>query len=73
MLNHPQLRAELARRGLAQWRLAKQVGYPPSTFSDYVRGARPAPPDLAERIEDVLGLRPKSLRRSERSTQESAR
>lgn len=65
MLNYPQLRAELALRGLAQWRLAKKIGYPPSTFSDYVRGARPAPADLVSRIERVLGLRPKSLRASE--------
>ncbi len=61
MLNHLQLKAELARRGLSQWRLAKKIGYPASTFSDYVRGARPAPADLVNRIERALQLPTGSL------------
>ena len=62
MLDHSELKAELARRGLREWRLAQMLGHPPSTLSDWLRGVRPAPHDLAERIERALGLRPESLR-----------
>jgi DNA-binding transcriptional regulator YdaS (Cro superfamily) len=55
------LRVELARRQLAQWRLALKLGLRPSTLSDYLRGARPAPPELAERIERALRLEQGSL------------
>jgi plasmid maintenance system antidote protein VapI len=61
MLDHSELKAELARRSLPQWRLAQLLGHAPSTFSEFLRGVRPAPPDLADRIERALGLRPKSL------------
>jgi predicted transcriptional regulator len=61
MLDHLQLKAELARRGLREWRLAKMLGYAPTALSDWLRGVRRAPPDLEERIEQALGLRPKSL------------
>jgi plasmid maintenance system antidote protein VapI len=49
------LRVALAERDLPRWRLAKLMKLPPSTLSDYLRGARPAPPDLAEKICTVLG------------------
>lgn len=65
MLSHSDLKAELARRGLREWRLAQMLGHPPSTLSDWLRGVRPAPPDLADRIERALGLNPRSLRASE--------
>lgn len=55
------LKGALAQNGIAQWKLAKQLGYQPSTFSDYVRGARTAPPDLTNRIERSLKLPPGSL------------
>jgi DNA-binding transcriptional regulator YdaS (Cro superfamily) len=61
MLNHAELKAELARRGLREWKLARILGHPPSTFSDWVRGVRSPPADLGERIERALGLRPKAL------------
>ncbi len=51
------LREKLVRRNLAQWQLAKELDLPPSTFSGYVRGARPAPPNLRRRIEKALGLK----------------
>ena len=73
MLNHAELKAELARRGLREWRLAKMLGHPPSTFSDWVRGVRPAPSDLADRIERALGLRPKTLRAAQDALGENAR
>ncbi len=56
------LRGELARRALAQWRLAGLLGTKPSTLSDWLRGARPAPDDLRHRIESVLNLRRGALR-----------
>ncbi len=51
------LRQILVGLNLAQWQLAKELGLPPSTFSDYLRGARPAPPNLQRRIEKVLKSR----------------
>jgi len=50
------LRVELARSGMAQWRLARWLGLRPSTFSDWVRGARPSPCDLQQRVERALEL-----------------
>ena len=55
-------RGELARRALVQWRFAREVlGVPPSTFSEWLSGARPAPRDLRERVEEGLKLAPGSL------------
>ena len=55
-------RGELAQRALAQWRFAREVlGVPPSTFSEWMSGARPAPGDLRQRIEEGLKLSPGSL------------
>ena len=73
MLDHSELKAELARRGLREWRLAKMLGHPPSTFSDWLRGVRPAPPNLADRIERALGLRPKALRMAPTTVEENPR
>jgi DNA-binding transcriptional regulator YdaS (Cro superfamily) len=56
MLDAVQVRVELARRGLPQWQLARRLGLPPSTLSDYLLGRRPSPPDLPLRIERALGL-----------------
>lgn len=61
MLDRKALRVELARRSVAQWRVAESLQLPPSTFSDYVRGARPAPADFGARVEQVLGLEPGTL------------
>ena len=41
---------------MPQWRLALRLGLRPSTLSDYLRGARPAPEDLGGRIERALNL-----------------
>jgi len=56
MVNTDALRLALVEQRTTQWRLAKKLGYQPSTFSDYVRGARRAPPDLAAQIERALKL-----------------
>lgn len=61
MVDHLKLRLELTRQRLAQWRLAHRLGLAPSTLSDYLRGARPAPARLQTRIERALGLSPASL------------
>jgi plasmid maintenance system antidote protein VapI len=67
MLDHSELKAELARRNLPQWRLAQLLGHAPSTLSEFLRGVRQPPADLGERIERALGLRPKSLCASQTS------
>jgi len=54
MIDKLKLKGLLAVRGLAQWQLAMKVGVKPTTFSDYVRGARPAPAALAGQVERVL-------------------
>ncbi|MBK9516198.1 MAG: helix-turn-helix transcriptional regulator [Anaeromyxobacter sp.] len=51
----------MAERGLAQWQLAKKVGVKPSTLSDYLRGARPAPESLESEVEHALHLSPGTL------------
>ncbi len=73
MLDHLKIKSELARRGLREWRLAQMLGHPPSTLSDWLRGVRPAPPDLAERIERALGLRPNALAASKGALRENVR
>src|SRR2546428_4934721 len=50
------LRVELARRDLTQTQLALLMKLPPTTLSTWIRGAHPAPSDLAGRIEKALGL-----------------
>jgi plasmid maintenance system antidote protein VapI len=52
-----ELRAQLARRELPQWRLAADLGINPARFSAFLRGKAPAPHDLADRIERELGLK----------------
>jgi DNA-binding transcriptional regulator YdaS (Cro superfamily) len=64
MVNVNALRIALVQNGMPQWRLAKKLGYEPSTFSDYVRGARRSPPDLTARIERALKLPGGSLAKS---------
>ncbi len=64
MIDQRKLRAALAAQGLAQWKLAKRLQVPPTTLSDWVRGARPAPNDLAVRIERQLKLAPGFLSRA---------
>lgn len=66
------LKGRLAERGLTQWRFAKRLGYKPSTFSDYVRGAREAPPDFAARVESGLKLDPGALASSAARLKKSA-
>jgi plasmid maintenance system antidote protein VapI len=55
------LRVELARRKLTQTQLARLLDLSPTTFSSWVRGAHPAPDDLARKIEKTLGLAPGAL------------
>jgi transcriptional regulator with XRE-family HTH domain len=50
------LRVELAKAGLTQRALAKKLNIPDTTFSDWVRGAHPAPPGFESQIEKELGL-----------------
>jgi DNA-binding transcriptional regulator YdaS (Cro superfamily) len=49
------VRVACVEQRVPQWRLARLLSLAPSTLSDYLRGARPAPPNLAERIERALG------------------
>ena len=51
-----ELKAQLARRGMTQLDLARLLGHPSSTVAEWIRGARPGPADLVNRIEKVLGL-----------------
>jgi predicted transcriptional regulator len=47
---------ELARRGMRQRDLARLLQIPDTTLSDWLRGAHPAPADLAARVERSLRL-----------------
>lgn len=60
-MNHLKLKAVLAERQLTQWRLATDLKIHPSTFSEYLRGARRPPANLARRIERELKLAPGSI------------
>jgi len=55
-INTAKLRGLAAEQKLPLWKIAQRLGYPPSTFSDYVRGRLTAPPKLAERIERELNV-----------------
>ena len=55
-LNIPALRVELARRGMRQADLAQRCDIAATTFSSWLHGRHPAPPDLAERMEVALGV-----------------
>ena len=55
------LRVELAKAGLTQRALAKKMKVPDTTFSDWLRGAHPAPPWFETRIERELGLAPGTI------------
>jgi hypothetical protein len=48
------LRAEMARRQVAIYRLAPAVGLHPSHLGQVLSGRRPLTPELAERIERAL-------------------
>ena len=61
MVNKRVLKAALANEGMAQWQLAKKLGFEPTTFSDYLRGARPAPEGFAQRVARELGIDHKRL------------
>lgn len=50
------LRVALAEKGLRHFQLAKRLKVSPSTLSDWLRDARPAPADLRDRIEAALKL-----------------
>lgn len=50
------LRVELARRNMTRSLLAKKLRVPPTTLSGWLNEAHPAPPNLAERVEDALRL-----------------
>lgn len=53
---HRRVSLELARAGLTQRALAQRMGLADTTLSDWLRGAHPAPADLAARIESALSL-----------------
>ena len=61
MIDQKKLNAVLAGQGIAQWQLAKRLHRPPSTLSDYLRGARPVPRTLVQEIERALKLPPGAL------------
>ncbi len=65
-INQLRLRTALAERALPQWRLARRLKLPSSTFSDYVRGVAPMPARLINRIEKKLGIPPGALWQEER-------
>jgi DNA-binding transcriptional regulator YdaS (Cro superfamily) len=48
------LRAEMARRQVEIYRLSARIGLHPSHLGQVLRGRRPLPPDLAERIERAI-------------------
>jgi predicted transcriptional regulator len=66
MVDELKLSVELVKRRIPQWRFATMIGIPPSTLSDYLRGARPQPPELRSRIEAALNLRAGALRKAGR-------
>lgn len=55
-LDNDELRVELARRKLTQLNLAQALGLKVTTLTSWIRGAHPAPDDLPDRIERLLGL-----------------
>ena len=59
---HRSLRVALAEKGLSQTDLAKRLGVPTTTLSDWLRGTHPAPPSLVVNIEKTLRLKPGSLK-----------
>jgi hypothetical protein len=61
MIDIQKFRAQLARRAMPQWRFALRLNLRPSTFSDYIRGRCPCPPNLESRIEKALRLEPGAL------------
>jgi DNA-binding transcriptional regulator YdaS (Cro superfamily) len=61
MINRSKLKGLLAERGVSQWQLAIHLGVKPSSLSDYVRGARPPPYELASQIERALSVAPGTL------------
>jgi DNA-binding transcriptional regulator YdaS (Cro superfamily) len=62
MVNQRLFKMNLVRIGLPQWRFAKEeLGIPPSTLSEYLRGAKPMPEGLVARIERALKLAPGTL------------
>lgn len=50
------VRVALARKGMTQLDLAHLLGVPPTSLSDWLRGAHPAPPNLVRRLEKALGV-----------------
>ncbi len=52
----PELKAELARRRIPQWKLGHMLGYSESSISQFLRLVTPPPRRLREDIEDLLGL-----------------
>jgi predicted transcriptional regulator len=55
-VDQKKLKVALVERALSQWQLARRLGLAPSSLSDYVRGARPAPADLQQRVERELRM-----------------
>jgi len=55
------LKVELAKQGLTRVDLSRRMRIPYSTLSAWIHQVSPAPTNLAERIEHVLGLAPGSV------------
>lgn len=55
-INFKEFRAQLARLGWPQWKIAAKLGCAPSTFSRYLHSEIKPPDNLVQRIETILGL-----------------
>jgi transcriptional regulator with XRE-family HTH domain len=60
-LNEKAFRIALVEKDERQWRIAAQAGFSPSTFNQILKGKRPEPPDLIERLAEVLKVAPDVL------------
>ena len=49
-----QLKLLRVRAGLRQYRVAQELGMPPSTLSDYENGRKPIPPRQGQRILEAI-------------------
>lgn len=62
---HHRVRVALAEAGLTQAQLAKKLGIPSTTLSDWLREEHPVPPTLTADIEKKLGLTAGELTKEE--------
>ena len=64
------LAIQCAAREWRQRDIADKIRVPATTLSNWLHGTHPAPPDLVDRVEVALNLRPGSLPRLEPQRQE---